>query len=147
MNKRINFEDNMYVISLRIKMIRDLMKLDTDGTLFYKQTMNDLEFIDSSMNMLSEKFLNNLKILERDAEADNILAVEWDFGQILNQISNNSNLFAPVDYPEMPTLIANLRKNSAKREKQIEDSYVPAEHSMSERTVSKAEITGLLGSS
>jgi len=146
MNKRINFEDNMFVISLRIKMIRDLLKLDTDGALFYKQTMNDLEFIDSTMNMLSEKFLNNLKILERDAEAENILAVEWDFGQILNQISNNSNLFSPADYPEIPVLIANFKKNSAKREKQIEDSYVPAGHSTSEKTVSKAEITGLLGS-
>jgi len=145
MNKRINFEDTIYVISLRIKMIRDLMKLDTDAGLFYRQTMSDLEFINSTMDMLSEKFLGNLKILDRDAEADNILAVEWDFGQILNQISNNSGMFSPVDYPEMLTIIATLRKNSAKREKQIEESYVPAEQTMS-GTVSKAEITGLLGS-
>jgi len=126
-------------------MIRDLMKLDTDAGLFYRQTMSDLEFINSTMDMLSEKFLGNLKILDRDAEADNILAVEWDFGQILNQISNNSGMFSPVDYPEMLTIIATLRKNSAKREKQIEESYVPAEQTMS-GTVSKAEITGLLGS-
>ena len=127
-------------------MIRDFLRLDTDSHLFYSQTMGDLEFISSVLDMLAEKFLNNLKFLDREVEADNILDAEWQFSQILNEISNNSSPFTPTNYPEMLTFIANLRKNSAKRQKQIEDSYVPAEHSMAEPVVSNAELNGLLGS-
>jgi len=146
MNKRINFEDTIFILNVRIRMIRDFLRLDTDSHLFYSQTMGDLEFISSVLDMLAEKFLNNLKFLDREVEADNILDAEWQFSQILNEISNNSSPFTPVNYPEMLTFISNLRKNSAKRQKQIEDSYVPAEHSMAEPVVSNAELNGLLGS-
>jgi len=146
MNKRINFEDTIFILNVRIRMIRDFLRLDTDSHLFYSQTMGDLEFISSVLDMLAEKFLNNLKFLDREVEADNILDAEWQFSQILNEISNNSSPFTPTNYPEMLTFIANLRKNSAKRQKQIEDSYVPAEHSMAEPVVSNAELNGLLGS-
>jgi len=146
MNKRINFEDTIFILNVRMRMIRDLMKLDIDSNLFYSQTMGDLDFINSAMDILTIKFLDNLKFLDREVEADNILDAEWQFSQILNEISNNSDLFSPVSYPEMLTIIANLRKNSSKRQKQIEDSYVPAEHTMAEPVVSNAELNGLLGS-
>ena len=146
MNKRINFEDTIFILNVRIRMIRDLMRLDTDTHLFYSQTMGDLEFISTVMDILSEKFLNNLKFLDREVEADNILDAEWQFSQILNEISNNQGIFSPNNYPEMMTFIANLRKNSIKRQKLIEGSYEPAEHSMAEPVVSNAELNGLLGS-
>jgi len=145
MNKHINFEDTIFILNVRIRMIRDLMRLDTDSHLFYSQTMGDLEFISSVMEKLTEKFLNNMKILDRDVEADNILDAEWQFSQILNEISNNTSPFSQTIYPEMITFIANMRKNSAKRQKQIEDSHVPTGHSMAEPVVSNAELNGLLG--
>jgi hypothetical protein len=146
MNKCINFEDTIFILNVRIRMIRDLIQLDTDTALFYVQTMNDIEFINSALDMLTEKFLDNMKFLDREAEADNILDAEWQFNQILNEISNNSSPFSSAVYPEILTRIANLRKNSAKRQKQIENSYVPTEHSMAEPVVSNAELNGLLGS-
>jgi len=145
MNKHINFEDTIFILNVRIRMIRDLMRLDTDSHLFYSQTMGDLEFISSVMDKLTEKFLNNMKILDRDVEADNILDAEWQFSQILNEISNNTSPFPQTSYPEMMTFIANMRKNSSKRQKQVEDSHVPTEHSMAEPVVSNAELNGLLG--
>ena len=146
MNKRINFEDTIFILNLRIRMLRDLMHLDTDVKLFYTQTMTDLKFINSAMDMLSEKFLNNLNFLDRDIEADNILDAEYQFNQVLIEISSNTSPFSPVQFPEMLTFIANLRKNCAMRQKKIEESYVPAEHSHSEPVVSNAELNGLLGS-
>ena len=146
MNKRINFEDTIFILNVRIRMIRDFLRLDTDSHMFYSQTMGDLEFISSCLDMLTEKFLDNLKILDREVEADNILDAEWQFSQILNEISNNSSPFTATNYPEMLTFISNLRKNSSKRQKQIEESYVPAEHSSAEPVVSNAELNGLLGS-
>ncbi|MCL2720082.1 MAG: hypothetical protein FWD47_01910 [Treponema sp.] len=146
MNKRINFEDTIFILNVRIRMIRDLMRLDIDASLFYDQTISDLEFINSVLNMLSEKFLENMKFLDREVEADNILDAEWQYGQLLNEISNNSSIFTPVIFQEIPVIINRLRKDSIRRKNQIEESYTPAENSKQEPVVSHAELNGLLGS-
>lgn len=126
-------------------MIRDLIRLDTDTILFYSQTMSDLEFINTVLNNLAGKFLENLKFLDREAEADNILDAEWQFGQLLNEITNNTSPFTPSFFPEMPALIGRMRKESNKRRNQIENSYEPADNSVLEPVVSHAELNGLLG--
>jgi len=146
MNKRINFEDTIFILNVRIRMIRDLMRLDTDPNLFYRQTMGDLEFISSVLDILIGKFLENLKFLDREVEADNILDVEWQFSQIINEISGNSSPFSPTLYPEMPAIIARLRTDSVNRKKQLDESYVPTESVIAEPVVSNAELNGLLGS-
>ncbi|MCL2805619.1 MAG: hypothetical protein FWD26_06745 [Treponema sp.] len=146
MNKRFNFEDTVFILNVRIRMIRDFLKLDTDSSLFYSQTMSDLEFISSIMDKLMEKFLENMKFLDREAESDNLLDTEWQFSQILNEVSNSSSTFPPNIYTQMLPIISKLRKDSALRQKQIEASYVPTEHSMAEPVVSNAELNGLLGS-
>jgi len=146
MNKRINFEDTIFILNVRIRMIRDLMQLDTDAEIFYKQTAGDIEFISSCLDMLSDKFVANLKFLDRETEADNILDAEWQFGQLLNEVTNNSSPFSPSLFPELPIIVAKLRTDSQKRKKLIEDSYVPSEQASNEPVVSHAELNGLLGS-
>ncbi|WP_461255890.1 hypothetical protein, partial [Treponema sp. R80B11-R83G3] len=88
----------------------------------------------------------NLKFLDREVEADNILDVEWQFSQIINEISGNSSPFSPSLYPEMPAIIARLRADSLNRKKQLDESYVPTESTIAEPVVSNAELNGLLGS-
>jgi hypothetical protein len=146
MNKRINFEDTTFILNVRIRMIRDLLQLDTDTDLFLRQTMGDIEFINTALDMLTEKFLANIKFLDRDTEADNLTDAEWQFSQLLNEISNNSSPFSPSRFPETQTWIDKFRKDSGKRQKQIEESYVPAGQNANEPVVSHAELNGLLGS-
>ena len=145
MNKCINFEDTIYILNVRIRMIRDLLRLDTDTTLFYSQTLADLEFIANALDSLTIKFLENLKFLDRDIEADNILDAEWQFSQLMNEITNNSSPFSKTQFPQMAAFISKLQKDSAKRKMQVEDSYVPAENTKLESVVSNAELNGLLG--
>jgi hypothetical protein len=126
-------------------MIRDLLRLDTDPSVFYRQTMADLEFISSVLDTLNAKFLENIKFLDREVEADNILDAEWQFSQIVNEISGNSGPFSPSVFPEMPALITKLRTDSQKRKKLVEESYVPTDNVIAEPVVSNAELNGLLG--
>jgi len=127
-------------------MIRDLLRLDTDPNAFYRQTMTDLEFISSVLDTLISQFLENLKFLDREVEADNILDAEWQFSQIINEISGNSSPFSPAVFPEMSMTLAKLRGDSLKRKKSVEESYVPSDNAIAEPVVSNAELNGLLGS-
>jgi hypothetical protein len=146
MNKRINFEDIIFILSLRIRMIKDLLLLDTDSALFHKQTMADLEFISSTLYVMTKKYLANLKFLDRETEADNLLDAEWQFSQLLNEISNNTSPYSQVYFPETQAVVDKLRSESIERKRQIEESYIPVEQSISEPVVTHAELNGLLGS-
>ena len=146
MNKRINFEDTVFILNVRLRMVKDSLLLDTDSAYFYSQTMADLEFTGSVLDMLTEKFVANLNFLDRETEGDNILDIEWNLSQILNEISNNSGPFPPSKFPEMPALITKFRNDSARRQSLIEESYVTAGQSAAEPVVSTAELNGLLGS-
>jgi len=147
MNKRINFEDTIFILNVRIRMIRDLLHLDTDTALFLRQTIGDLEFINSALDMLTEKFLANISFLDRETEADNLSDAEWQFSQLLNEITGNSSPYSPAQFPEMQTWIDKFKKDSSKRQKLIEDSCVPTGQASAEPVVSNAELNGLLGSS
>jgi hypothetical protein len=127
-------------------MIRDLLRLDTDTELFLRQTMGDLEFISSVLDVLTEKFIANIKFLDHEIEADNLSDIEWQFSQILNEISNSSSPFCAANFPETQNWVDKFRKDSGKRQKQINESIVPLEHSAVEPVVSFAELNGLLGS-
>jgi len=122
------------------------MRLDTDSGLFFNQTMSDLEFISSILDMLTVRFLENLKFLDREVEADNILDAEWQFSQLLNEISGSSSPFSPSVFSETQVITTKLRADSVKRKKLVDDSYVPAESAITEPVVSNAELNGLLGS-
>ena len=127
-------------------MIKDLLQIDTDSGLFYRQTMADMEFISSVLDIMTEKFLSNMQFLDRETEADNLLDTEWQFSQILNEISGISSPYSNTYFPETQTWIDKLRSESIKRKKRIEEAYVPVELSMSEPVVTHAELNGLLGS-
>jgi hypothetical protein len=49
MHKHINFEDNIFVLNTRIRMIRDSLILDTDPELFLEKTVDDTNFIDLTL--------------------------------------------------------------------------------------------------
>ena len=146
MNKRINFEDTVFILNVRIRMIRDLLQLDTDTSLFINQTIVDMDFINSTLDILMEKFLANIKFLDRDIEADNLSDAEWQFGQIVNEVANKASPFSQAHFPEIETWIEKFRKNSAKRQKLIDETYISMGQAVLEPVVSNAELNGLLGS-
>jgi len=147
MNKRINFEDTIFILNVRIRMIRDLLQLDTDAALFLRQTILDLEFINTALESLTEKFLANISFLDRETEADNLSDAQWQFSQLLNEITNSSSPFSAVHFPEIHNWIDKFKKDSLKRQKLIEESCVPTGQNSAEPVVSNAELNGLLGSS
>ena len=146
MNKQINFEDIIYILNVRIRMIKDLLHLDIDFELFYRQTTGDLEFISAMMDTLTEKFLKNQKFIDRETDAECILDAEWQFSQLLNEISNNNSRHSFFQLPETQALLSKLKKDSFNRKKQIELSYTPVESFITEPVVTHTELSGLLGS-
>jgi hypothetical protein len=127
-------------------MIKDLFHLDIDFSLFYNQTIEDMEFINYILDTLTEKFLKNQKFIDRETDAESLLDAEWNFSQLLNEFSNNYSQYSSINFSETQTLIARLKKEGINRKKQIEESCTPDESLITETVVTHMELSDLLGS-
>jgi hypothetical protein len=144
MNKRINFEDNIFILNGRIRIIRDLLILDTDPDLFLEKTVEDIDFIDRTLDALLENLIENKRLLERDAEFDNLSDLEWQFTRVLSDFLDNSGNISAARFPILKGKISLLRKRSQDRQKAMDSSRIQGESSLSEPVVSSLELSELL---
>jgi hypothetical protein len=144
MNKRINFEDNIFILNMRIRMIRDMLSLDTDPDLFLEKTMEDIDFIDNVLDALLGNLIENRRLLERDMEFDNLSDLEWQFNQVLGEFMNSSGNISAAQFPMLKGKITMLRKKSQDRKKSMDDTRSPAESPAAEPVVSSLELSELL---
>ena len=134
----VSFEDTIFIINMRIKMLRDILRLNPPSEFFLEKYLDDLAFIDWILACLGNQ---NGGINEFDYVSD----TEWQFSQLLTEFSLESSPFSPGIFPEIHEQITSLRLNSEARRKILEESDIPAELTRAEPVVSSAELNGLLG--
>jgi hypothetical protein len=144
MNKRINFEDNIFILNVRIRMIRDILVLDTDPDLFLEKTVEDLDFINNTLEALLGNLIENKRLLERDTEFDNLADLEWQFSQTLAEFLNGGGNISAAQFPMLKGKIAMLKTYSQNRKRAMDEARSPAESPAAEPVVSSLELSELL---
>ena len=145
MNKRLNFEDNIYVLLSRIRMIRDLLVLDADPSLFMDKTMDDIEFIDNTLGKLLMRLMENQRLIEREELLNHLSELEWQFSQILSEFLNDERSLSVKEFPVFKDKIMILRTHSLERRKMAEKTESGGKTS-EEPLVSSNELNELLKS-
>jgi len=140
----LNFEDTIFILNMRIRMIRDTLRLNPPPELFLEKSLNDLAFIDGVLEALVRTFLENGNHYGND-ESDYISDTEWQFIQLLTEFTLESSPFSAGIFPETMEKIAALRRSSDVRRKAVEGSGLPSEIAQAEPVVTSAEMNGLLG--
>ena len=144
MNKHINFEDNIFVLNLRIRMIQDLLILDTDTELFLHKTLDDLDFINSSLNVLLSNLKENYRLIERDEQFHNLAETERQFCEVLSELDHGEGNISALEYPELRDKIGLLTGRSQDRQNAIKALMVEAKHLAMEPVVGYDEMHELL---
>ena len=122
MNKRINFEDNIFILNNRIRMIENTIILDADADLFLEKTMDDLDFVDSILAILLDSLQKNDKLIERSAQFYNLIEAEEKFSVALNGIIRNKGSISVSEYPAVNDKIQPILLRSKQRQDIIQDS-------------------------
>jgi hypothetical protein len=144
MHKRVNFEDNIFIIAARIRVIRDLLILDTDPELFLEKTMDDIAFVDHTLDMLLGNLMANERLLDRNETLENLGDLEWQFTQALSVLQNGSGNISAFNFPLIREKIRILQNRSQERQKTIGESKEPEEDAAPEGAVSSDELSELL---
>jgi len=135
----IVIEDTIFIIGMRMRMIRDTLRLNPPADLFLEKSLDDLCFINHVLVSLGQTITES-----NNGFVDYLLDTEWQFSQLLIEFSVDSSPFSIRAFPDTREKIASLRTESDTRRKTLEDSFVLA-GGLAEPVVSSAEMNGLWG--
>ena len=144
MDRHINFEDNIFILNARIRMISDLLCLDADPDLFLEKTLDDINFTDRVLPALTQNLTENRMLLDREEELSKLADLEWRFDQLITGMNGSSGISGSLSLGENRERLVLYRNNSAQRRGIIEDSRSPENQNESEPVVSSYEMNQLL---
>lgn len=136
----MNLEDTIFILNVRIRMIKDTLRLNPPPELFLERSMDDLVFIDTVLAQLTGTLSEN-----GSRYLDYVSDTEWQFNQLLTEFTLDSSPFSVTVFPDTRNKITALHDNSDTRRKAHDAFSLPAEIARAEPVVSSAELSGLLG--
>ncbi|MDR0689977.1 MAG: hypothetical protein LBG08_06910 [Spirochaetaceae bacterium] len=143
MVKHINFEGNILLLAIRIRMIRDMLSLDVDPDLFLEMTMDDADFIDRTLEILLGNLLENRWLIERDEQLYNLSKTECQFGEVLSELAAGSGNISGVKIPVIYEKVSVLQKQSLARRKSIDESMTESGKTSDDMVVGSDELMEL----
>jgi hypothetical protein len=144
MEKPINFEDNIFILNTRIRMIRDLLILDAEPDLFLEKTLEDIDFIDHTLSLLLDRLFKSERFIEREEQFHNLSETEGQFAEVLAEIVRGEGAVSAAVRPPIQERIALIRSHSLERRKTITESFTQTGGAALESVVSSDELQELL---
>ncbi|MDR0550960.1 MAG: hypothetical protein LBG72_02955 [Spirochaetaceae bacterium] len=146
MNKYLNYEDNIFILNTRVRMLQDMLALDADTGIFMEKTLDDCEFIGKSAGILLQNLITNKQLIERDEQLHNLYEMEMRFSNVLFTMLHGGNVISAKSFPDIEASLNAMSELSAKRLESIDAIMKEQPASQVEsRAVSKDELSALLG--
>ncbi|MDR0377421.1 MAG: hypothetical protein LBH70_06460 [Spirochaetaceae bacterium] len=121
MYTHINFEDSIFIINARIRVIRDMLLLDTDPELFLEQTLDDANFIDVTLTILLKQLSENKRFIERMEQFYNLSETERIFAEVLSDLISGDGDISAGNFPAIRSHLNLLLDQNQKRKKTLDD--------------------------
>jgi hypothetical protein len=144
MNKLMNFEDNIFILMMRIRLVRDSTALEADPELFLEKTLDDICFIDSTFRVLLNFLLENNKLIEREELLDHYCEAERQFSQVLSVLPEHEGNLSVRNIKSICEKLGVFYKSSQERRKIAEGLFDAAASTQGSPVVSTDELTELL---
>jgi hypothetical protein len=140
----VDFGNIVFTLNMRIRMIRDTLRLSLSPEFFLEKSVDDLVFIDGVLKILCQTLAESNGQYGGNGEFEYASDAEWQFSQLLTEFLLESSPFSSSIVPETRKKIAALRDNSDTRRRTVEGHSFLEEIAQTVPVVSSAELSGLL---
>jgi hypothetical protein len=120
MNKQVNFEDNLYLLLIRIKLVRDTLTLDMDPEIFFNKSLDDIDFIHQTLEIILKKIQDNQQRIDRESLLDHLLQIERQYSGVLSKILYGSGSISADENPALEEKLSTFQKACTERQETIE---------------------------
>jgi len=147
------FEDTVFLLNIRIRMVRDTMRLNPPGELFMERCLDDIMFIDNVLASLAHQITADGEQDDTSDTAngaangvvDYAADTEWQFSQLLTEFLLESNAFSARATSTERGKVILLRDGSNARRKVFEKFSTSSQTDLAEPVVSSTELSILFG--
>ncbi|MCL2193916.1 MAG: hypothetical protein FWB78_11050 [Treponema sp.] len=150
------FEDTVFLLNIRIRMVRDTMRLNPHGELFMERCLDDIMFIDNVLASLAQQITVDIEQDGTSDDADDANGAangvvdyaadtEWQFSQLLTEFLLESNAFSARATSTERGKVILLREGSNARRKVFEKFSTSSQADLTEPVVSSTELSILFG--
>jgi len=115
MNKLINFEDSLYILSMRMRIIEDTITLDAEPNFFLEKTLDDIYFTGHLLQIILSCLEENRQLMERQELLQQLSDFESQFSRILHNLIEHDGDFSIAGLTPVVEKVASCRENSDKR--------------------------------
>ncbi|MDR1232423.1 MAG: hypothetical protein LBK61_13600 [Spirochaetaceae bacterium] len=146
MEKRINYEDNTFIINTRIRLLHDILLLEADSSIFFKKTLEELDFINETLDILLNALISNNRLIGRSERFHDLMETEWRFTALLNLLISGRGSLGDCFYPQFTPKLESIRNDCGRRRDLIKEHNLssPEVDEEDERLVSTFELAELL---
>ena len=144
MNKKINFDDNIFILMMRLRMIRDIITLDADPELFLEKVLDDIAFADRALQILLKYLHENQRLIELEEFLEHLSELEWQFSLVLKELIDHDGNISVRGNGLIMSKLAAFRNSSNERRKTIENLSPAGDSVPGSPIVSSDELTELL---
>jgi hypothetical protein len=117
MNKQVNFEDNIFILMMRTRMIRDMITLGADPELFLEKTLDDICFTNETLGILLAYLEQNQHLIEREERFEQLQNAEEQFSMVLQGLLCKGGNFSVRGSSSLEEKLAVFQKSSLERQK------------------------------
>ncbi|MCL2602090.1 MAG: hypothetical protein FWD91_04675 [Treponema sp.] len=144
MNKRVNFEDNLFILTMHLRVLQDVITLDVEAEFFLGKTLDDIYFADHLLATLLGSLQENNFLIDREEVLEHFASVETLFSNVVQSLLNHNGNMAIQGAPSIVEKLAVCRDNSLARQESIESLYPSSSTQSSSSVVSSVELAELL---
>ncbi len=94
MTRKINYEDDIFTLSLLVRTLRDVLKLEIDPEFFKERVVTDITFLDSSINKVYQSLVESPFFLKRSDHLKSMQKLKRSFAGLLDDIAGRRTPFA-----------------------------------------------------
>lgn len=117
MAKKIDYADSIFYLNEQIRILTDCLDLDIDGDLYLDKVVEDILFIEGTMESLTQSLTENPRLLDRADHLHSIMRAKGRYAHLLESIARGEINFSRHLFP----FSAKFRQISAKQREDIED--------------------------
>jgi len=88
MAKRIHFEDDIFYLNTRLRSLEDMLVLDVDPEFFMQKTLDDVDFIDATLQAVQVALIDNERLIEREEQIRNLVETEDNFAGLIRRFTD-----------------------------------------------------------
>lgn len=145
MEKHLNYEDNIFILNTRIRMVSDLLLLDAAPELYLDKTIEDIDFVSGTSKAILKNLMANRQLIEWDEQLHNLYDTEERFFDLLGRILSGKASFSITSYPRIAEITGALAAECTERQKILKENMSETGASNSDpRVVSVDELAALL---